>query len=93
LKTTVDPVVTSHSGVIVRFERIDEDPEHEELCLHIVTPLPDYHDCLRPHYGDQRPLLHPVCEDYLATSPLWAHVAKAGTPTFYSAQSSPPKED
>ncbi|KAJ7900609.1 hypothetical protein B0H14DRAFT_2671261 [Mycena olivaceomarginata] len=67
---TVDPAVTSRGSAIVRFERVDEDPEREELCLCVVTPLPDYHDRLRPHYGDQRPLSHPVCEDYLPK--FWA---------------------
>jgi hypothetical protein len=80
------------------FERVDEDLERKELYLRVVTPLPDYHDCLRPHYGDQRPLLHPVCEDYPPEfrhlTPLAAgHMTKAGTPTFYSAQSSPPREN
>ncbi|KAF7368715.1 hypothetical protein MVEN_00196200 [Mycena venus] len=90
LKTTVYPAVTSRGGAIVRFERVDEDPEREELCLRVVTPLPDYHDRLRPYYGDQRPLLHPMCEDYL---PEFRHLAplSAGDvlPDPYSKDSAP----
>jgi hypothetical protein len=40
LKTTVYPAVASRGGAIMRFERVDEDPECEELCLRVVTPLP-----------------------------------------------------